>query len=707
MIVGTVAYMSPEQAEGKKVDSRSDIFSLGIILYQLLAGRHPFSGESAASVLSGILKDTPPLPSDVDPRVPHELSRIVRRCLSKELTGRYQSAVDLRNDLEEVKADYDSGALQKRANVPATPPGLTRFLPWAIGAVFAAITLAAILLGRTSDVPTQAVRRFVIRPPAEQSFTGSVVLSPDGSRLSFTARERGRVSLYLQALDQFTPRLLEGTEGAYEPFLSPDGQWIGFVADGKLKKVPVGGGEPVTLCDADDVIGTDWGEDGSIVFGSIAVGLWQVSAEGGEPTSLLKPQTERDELDFHSPQRLPGGEAILITRHDKNGAFGIEAYSFATGERKRLLENAFHARFAATGHLVYGRGNAIFAAPFDLDRMEISGPSVSIVENVSGRPKDGLVYFAIAGDGTLVYVPRPSREGRTLVWVDRSGKEEAIGLTPRSYSTPRLSPDGTQLAVAIENTGGQDIWVHDLARGTEHRVTFENFNEAPVWTPDGSRLTFASGPSETRNLFSKAADGTGIAERLTESDLRQWPYDWSPDGKALVFMETDPSDYWSLGILRPKGNPRTEPFAKASGTQNKPRFSPDGRWIAYNWNQEIFIQPFPGSGGPRQVSSEGGVEPIWAPNGREIFYTLPSADARTIMAVSLETAPAVRSGRPQKLFEGRYVGFFYGSSHDIAPDGRFLMIKPGAEELEPLRIQLVQGWFEELKRRVPATGSAR
>ena len=223
------------------------------------------------------------------------------------------------------------------------------------------------------------------------------------------------------------------------------------------------------------------------------------------------------------------------------------------------------------------------------------GPSVLIVENVSGSPKDGVIYFSIAEDGTLVYIPRPSLEGRTLVWVDRNGKEEGLGLSPRAFSTPRLSAEGTELAVAIENADGQDVWVYDLARRTEHRVTFENFNEAPVFTPDGTRLTFASGPGTTRNLFSKPADGTGIAERLTESDLRQWPYDWSPDGKALVFMETDPSDYWSLGILRPEGGPRTEPFAKASGTQNKPRFSPDGRWNRIQLESGTLHSAFPGT----------------------------------------------------------------------------------------------------------------
>jgi Tol biopolymer transport system component len=338
--------------------------------------------------------------------------------------------------------------------------------------------------------------------------------------------------------------------------------------------------------------------------------------------------------------------------------------------------------------------------------MEVSGPSVRVIESVWGFPESGYIAFSLARDGTLVYVPEPSRGGRSLVWVDRGGKEEALSIASRAFSTPRLSPDGKQLAVSVEEADRRDIWVYDLERDTQHRVTFEGINESPVWSPDGTRLAYASGSGGARNLFWKPADGGGVAERLTESELRQWPYDWSPDGKSLVFMETDPTDYWSLGILW-LDDRRVEPFARASGRQNKARFSPDGRWIAYSWNEEIFIQPFPGPGGPRQISIDRGVEPLWAQGGREIFYSIPGAVLQTMMAVSVETSPAVRSGRPQKLFDHRYVGTFYGASHDIALDGRLLMIRRGEEELAPRSIQLVEGWFEELKRRVPTSPAAR
>jgi serine/threonine-protein kinase len=704
MIIGTVAYMSPEQAEGKKVDPRSDIFSLGIILYQLLAGRHPFPGDSAASVLSGILKDTPPLVSDLDPGVPHELSRIVRRCLEKGLTKRYQSAADLKNDLEEVKSDFDSGVLQRRSLRSAMPAarGFARFLPWALVAVAAIALVATSVITRKSDVPPPPVRRFVIPPSG--IWPHGLGLSPDGSKFLHAGWDGEANFLYLHSFDQFAPRRLEGTRGArtYQSFFSPDGEWIGFGAGGKLKKIPPGGGEPVTLSDGAGVIGASWGEDGSIIFGGINSGLRRVSAEGGEPETLLEPDTDRGDLDFHFPQILPGGDGVLFTRHQKNGRFGIEVYSLKTRERKPLLEEAFHGRFVPTGHVVYAKGTTLYAAPFHLGRMEISGASVAVVENVRTVPNDGSADFSIA-DGTLVYVPAPSRSGRALVWVDRKGREERLPLSPRAFTDPRLSPDGRQLAFAVTESDRQDIWVYDLEDESEHRVTFEGFNESPVWTPDGSRLTFTSDPDGVRNLFWKPSDGSGVAERLTQSDLRHWPSEWSRDGKTLLFDEADPTDLASIHVLRLEGEPRTEPWSRGSDYAGVPRLSPDGRWVVYQADGEVFVHPFPGPGGPRQISTEGGGVPVWARDGSEIFYEFRGS----MVAVSIQFSPSLRTGRPHVLFKYQYAFSDFGSSYDVAPDGRFLMILPSEDETSPRPIHVVQGWFEELKRRVPTTDSAR
>jgi serine/threonine-protein kinase len=702
MILGTVAYMSPEQAEGKKVDGRSDLFSLGIVFYQLLAGRHPFAGESAASVLSGILKDTPPLLSELDPGFPHALARIVRRCLEKGLTRRYQSATDLRNDLEEVKADFVSGAIQRRSILPPSGTGLSRFLPWVFVGAAAMALVATIVVTPGGDVPPPPVRRFVI-PPVENTERNDLTLSPDGSKLLYQGWDGDSTALYLHSLDQIAPRRVDGTDGSigYRVFFSPDGEWIGFWADGKLKKIAADGGEPVTLGEVRFIIGASWGEEGSIVFGARNSGLRRVSAEGGEPETLVELQPERGELDHHFPQILPGGDGVLFTRHDKNGRFGIEVYAMKARQRKPLLEDAFYGRFAPTGHIVYAKGTTLFAVPFDLATLEISGPSVAIVENVSTEPNDGAARFSLANDGTLVYVPAPSRSGRALVWVDRNGHEERLPLAPRAFTQPRISPDGKQLAFAVEEGNRQDIWVYDLERDSEHRVTFEGVNESPVWTPDGSKLTFTSAPDGVRNLFWKPSDGSGVAERVTKSELRQWPFEWSRDGTILLFNQADPTDIMSIGLLRLSGQPRPELFIPAFAA--KPRLSRDGRWIVYEANGEIFVHPFPGPGGPRQVSTEGGDAPVWASSGREIFYLAQGS----VVAVSIEFSPSLRTGKPQVLFSDHYAGSYFGSTYDVAPDGRFLMILPSEDENTPRPVYVVQGWFEELKRRVPTTRSAR
>jgi Tol biopolymer transport system component len=289
------------------------------------------------------------------------------------------------------------------------------------------------------------------------------------------------------------------------------------------------------------------------------------------------------------------------------------------------------------------------------------------------------------------------------VWVDRKGREERLALTPRAFTDPRISPDGKQLAFAVEDGDRQDIWVYDLERDSEHRVTFEGFNESPIWTPDGKRLTFTSDPDGVRNLFWKPSDGSGVAERLTRSELRQWPFEWSRDGKTLVFDEADPTDLASIHLLRLEKERRTEPFLRGSRYAGVPRLSPDGRWIVYEADGEIFVDPFPSAGGPRQVSTEGGAAPVWAPSGREIFYLAQGS----VVAVSIEFSPSLRTGKPQVLFPDHYAGSYFGSTYDVAPDGRFLMILPSEDENAPPPVYVVQGWFEELKRRVPTTGNGQ
>ena len=725
VIVGTVAYMSPEQAEAKPVDHRSDIFAIGITLYEMVTGQRPFRGESATSVLSSILKDVPPLASEIAPRVPYELARIVRRCLEKEPSRRYQSAIDLRNDLEDLRDDIESGARAARAEPPVSG-AWRRLLPWGVTAAAVAVALVFALGGREEgDALRRPVRRFSIVPPSNAPLAigsgnfirGAAVLSPDASQLLYSARHGDGNALYVRALDELIPRFLDGTEGANHPFFSPDGEWVGFQSGSVLKKVALGGGEPVILCEAPTIIGAHWARDGYIVFGGRSSGVWRVSAEGGKPEALFDPRTEGGDLDAHFPQVLPGGRSILYTRHGRDGGFRIEVYSTDTGERKILLDDlavsstvfpkgtpaAFTGRYVATGHIVYGTPSTLFAAPFALDRLEITGASVRMVENVRTSVWSGQAFFSLASDGTLAYVPAATREGRTLVWVSRDGTEQALDVSPRAFGDPQLSPDGTRLAVTIREGDRQDVWVYDLDNETRQRITFGGIHSSPIWTPDGSKITFTSFDSSA-NLYWKRADGSGAAELLYESDVHQWAGSWSPDETVLLFTESfaftesDPAAISGLRLLRADQDSRTEPFADGPGWEDTPQFSPDGRWVAYVANAEVFVRPFPGLGVQRQISTDGGVDPVWAHNGRELYYRWQDR----MIAVPIEMLPTLKAGRPEVLFEDRYAtseGVLPG--YDVAPDGRFLMITQSEDELAPPPIHIVEGWREELKRRVP------
>ena len=475
------------------------------------------------------------------------------------------------------------------------------------------------------------------------------------------------------------------------PFFSHDGEWAGFWADGTIKKVPLSGGEPVTLCEVRGVLGASWGSDGNIVFGGPNIGLTQVSAEGGRPEALFDPKTEEGELDVHDPQFLPGALAVLYTLHRTDGGARAEAYSVATGERKILVEDAFTPRYASTGHLVYGTaGGTLFAAPFDLDRLEITGPAVRVVENVATQIINARILFHTASDGTLTYLPAISLDDRALVWVDANGEEERFDVEPRAFRDPRLSPDGTRLAVAIREGDTQDIWVYELQNDTRHRVTLEGINQSPVWTPDGERIAFTSDRDGTPDLFWKPADGSGVAERLYESDLRKFAEAWTLDGSVLVFSEAHPTDPTQLRVLH-VGERLVEPFAEGKDRLRFARFSPDGRWIAYTDSGEVVVRPYPGPGGVRQISTEGGDRPIWSWDGREIFYRR----GNEVIAYFLETRKSI------SLFEGPYVRASFNASYDVAPDGRFVMIQPSEDELADRPIHIVDNWFSELRRRVP------
>jgi Tol biopolymer transport system component len=717
-ILGTLAYMAPEQLEGKEADARSDLFSFGAVLYEVLTGKRAFEGTSPASVITAIMSSDPPLLTALQPMTPPALDQLVKRCLAKDPDARWYAAHDVADELRWIAES--AFAVTQRAGVVAPRRTRERML-WAAALVLAAIAAGVLVWGlmRTTTPLPPRVTRSVIPLGAGRTLSvvlPSVALSPDGTRLVYAAQEgAGPARLYVRALDQLTAVPLEGTQGALYPFFSPDGQWVAFVAEGRLRKVSLSGGAPVSICDmTPGMRGANWGQDGTILFTpGLAAGVWRVSAAGGTPQVVTTPDVGRREKSHRWPEMLPGGKAALVTVGTADiSSFDdarIEVLLLDTGERRLLIEGGTYARYAPTGHVVYARAGSLLAVPFDLDTLKVTGAPVPIVRDVTTVAQDGYAEFGVARDGSLVYTPGGEWMPRdTLVWVDRGGKVQPATEDRRPFFCVRLSPDGKWLAASV-NAAMTEEWIYDLVRGTFTRLTSGWDNYHAIWTPDGRQLTFSStrggGP---QSLFSQPVDGSGEAERLTTAEHPQAAGSWSPDGRVLAFSEVDPSTGFDIWVLVRERGRKPEVFLRTRFNEVKPRFSPDGRWLAYVSDEsdrvEVYVQPFPGPGRGFQISTGGGNEPVWARDGRELYYRR-GAD---LMVTPVTTTAGFSAGQPRLLFRGPSVPEYGGllnpnvGSFDVAPDGRrFVMIAPDESRPAATELNLVQNWFEELKAKVP------
>jgi len=702
VLLGTAAYMSPEQAKAKSVDRRADIWSFGCVLYEMLTGKVAFPGESVTDTLAGVIRGEPDW-SQLPSATPMRVRVLLQRCLQKDPKQRLRDIGDARISLDEVLA----GAPEVAPSLAAAMPTWPRLLSTAAACILAAVIGGAVVWNlKPSGLPTrsQAITRLAVTLPSGEEplvTIPSVALSPDGTKLVYVAARGGFLQLYLRSMNSLEGNAIRGTEGALAPFFSPDGQWVGFFAEGKLKKIPVAGGSPLVLCDAGGPWGASWAPNDTIYFapGSVS-GLWQVSAKGGVPQVFTKLDPQKGEISHRWPRVLPGGKAVLFTVWTGPGwdEQQVQLQMVGSGERRILVQGGHSGFYVPSGHLVYSHAGTLMAVPFDLARLEVANSApLPVGEDVL---EDEGADYAISSDGSLAYLPgTPQRFERTLVWVDRSGKVEPLPAPPRPYDSPRISPDGRQVAVMVDGPT-ISIWVYNLDRGTSTRLATEGSSQYPIWTPDGKRLTYRLTRSGTRDIFWGMADGGGTEERLTAEEGNQTPDSWSPDGQALAINVSSPATGEHMMLLH-LSDRKLEPLLPTQFSEFGAHFSPDGRWLAYESREsgrtEVYVQPYPGPGGKWQISTEGGGGALWNRNGRELFYVSGVTTGRKIMAVDITTQPSFSVGKPKMLFEG------VTSSFDVSPDGqRFLMLKPvDQQQAVPTQINVVLNWTEELKRLVP------
>ena len=702
VIIGTASYMSPEQARGKTVDKRTDIWALGCCLYEALTGSRAFVGETVTDTLAAVVRAEPRLE-----RLPRETPSLCRvligRCLEKDLKNRLHDAADANVLLQEsAHADPPVGVTRTTTAWPRIAAAL--LVGCALGALF-----VALISPRGGDDAPRLVTEFsVLRPELDRMYqyhreAPAIALSPDGSMLAYVATDSDESMVFLRELGKRGARAIPQTEGATSVFFSPDGEWIGFTASSnKLKKVAVSGQAPVTLADAADGYGASWGVDGMIVYAQPGGrSLTEIPAAGGTPQPITTIETSESSHRF--PVHLPGDRGVLFTSRSFDFSTTSIMVKPTNGEPKLLIEGGTSARYAPTGHLIYGQRGALVAVRFDLERLEVIGDPATVLESVQ-QYRGLATQFSISEDGTLAYVPGSSAEhDRTLTWVDRTGSEEILPVPARPYSQPRLSPSGTQVAMGIDDAD-RDVWIYDVENGALRRLTFGGSDGFPVWTPDGRHVVFQSNRAGVPAVYWKPSDGGGPAERLAVTETYDMPHSFTPDGNKLALVQAHPETATDISWLDMTDREQTHEYLKTAGFENSPMFSPDGRFLAYRTEEsgrgEIYVQPFPMTGAKWQVSTGGGSEVVWAHDGRELYYR----NATKFMAVDISLDPVFSAGKPRILFEAEYERTVPDrANYDVDNNGeRFLVVKASGDVQPSREIVITLNWAETLKTTLPA-----
>ncbi|MCL4524310.1 MAG: protein kinase [Acidobacteria bacterium] len=706
VIVGTFQYMSPEQVEGKEVDPRSDLFSFGAVLYEMMTGRRAFQGKSQLSVASAILEKEPEPISIAQPMTPPALDRTIRRCLAKDPEDRWQTARDLQLELIWIA---ESGSQAGAPAVVAAGRKQRERAAWIASAVFALLAVAATVgFVMRAPQPLRALTATIL-PPDNSNFVAAVV-SPDGTRLAFIGRGTdGTAKLWVRSLDAISAQPLSGTDGAFLPFWSADSRSLGFFsADGKLKKIEASGGPPITLCDVPAVPrGGTWNRDGVILFGIVGRnGIQRVSSTGGAATPVTKLDEGRRDANHRWPVFLPDGQHFLynVRSTDRSLAQGEELYvgSLDGKVNKKLLPVSFNVQYAS-GHILFVRESTLMAQPFDTKRLEFAGDAFPIAEQVLTNGGNGYASISTSENGVLAYRTGAGQVGSKLLWFDRQGKELGVLGDQAIYFNFKISSSGQKVAVDISDPkiGPPDVWVYDVVRKLRTRLTFDaQADMLPVWSPDGTRVVFRSSRKGPDDLYMKDSSGAGNDELLFESPENKVPTSWSADGRFLLFNSNNAQKRQDIWVLPMTGDRKPYIFLQTDYQEIEAQFSPDGRWVAYRSNEsgrdEIYVKPFPGPAGRWQVSTDGGTRPKWRRDGKEIFYL---ANDDKIMSAEIRVkGTAIEVGAVKPLFQTRAARQGLGSAFDATADGQRFLVNTAVVEQSASPVTLVVNWPAALKK---------
>jgi len=697
--LGTAAYMSPEQAQGTEIDHRSDIWSLGVVLYEMLSGQLPFKGDYEQAVIYSILHEEPEPLTALRSGLPIALDGIIAKTLAKDPKTRYQHVDELPADLKGI--ELNGGGISRVTKPSISEPPTSWLRQGKLWGMVALVALAAfgagLVLKKAASPEPPGTLYLPIAMPSDielgSQTNPNLALSPDGRQLVYSGKREGKIHLYLQDLSQPDSfRHLKGTEGAMNPFFSPDGQWLGFTSHNMIKKIALAGGDPVALADVTaNISGISWTVNDEILFvPGYSSGIWKVSANGGRTEQVTTP-SPGSETGHTRPQMLPGGRAILYTIYDTRSRIAV--YSLDTGKQTILYEGGFHARYVPTGHIVFAQRDALLAMPFDLQQLEVGRP-VLLLDNINTTSSEFYAEYTVSENGTLAYLSGASELEKSLLFYDRAGVRQPFTQELRSFGGAlRFSPDGRQLAVRIQKSqANADVWIYDLLRGDFRQLNFNPaWDQRPLWTGNGQKIVFASERQGVLDLFWKPADGSGQSQALLMSEYSKWPTSWSPDDNLLIFHQTHPETGYDLWTYSPDLPDKPAPFLVTPFNENEGMFSPDGNRIVYQSDEsgqnEIYVKPYPGPGGKWKVSNNGGERPRWSADGKEIFYR----ENHKAMVARVEKGSSFSTAVPQILFDGLERSF------DISPDGKLFVT---TRRQKARQLNLVLNWFEELQRKV-------